>query len=423
MFLCDFCGGELIIFDQNLGMNSSFWKNYTNIILLLIGIFVGSLVGIFAPDFVIYLKPVGDIFLNLLFVTVIPLVFFAIVSAISGIEQQNQLGKIIGTMALTFLGFIVISATFCIIMVYLFPTETPQNISETLTEKLQNKANINDQIVGFFTVREFYNLFSRQNMLALLVFSFFVGISIRKSGEKGKAFQNFILSGNEVMKQLLLLIMKAAPIGLGAYFAYQVGTIGPQLFGFYAKPLGLYYFTGTIYFIIFFSLYAFIWKSGKGVKAFWKESLLPTATAISTCSSLATMPVAIESAKRMGIPASIANVVIPIGTTIHKNGSSISSIIKIYVAFQLLGWNFFEPMNLIMALGITVFVSAVAGGIPNGGYIGEMLMISVYKIPPDVVPAVIIIGTLVDPLATVLNSVGNILASMIVSKFVKTEVI
>ena len=60
------------------------------------------------------------------------------------------------------------------------------------------------------------------------------------------------------MKQLLLLIMKAAPIGLGAYFAYQVGTIGPQLFGFYAKPLGLYYIAGTIYFIIFFSLYAFV---------------------------------------------------------------------------------------------------------------------------------------------------------------------
>ena len=404
-------------------MKSSFWKNYSNIILLLIGIFIGSLVGIFAPDFVVYLKPIGDIFLNLLFVTVIPLVFFAIVSAISSIEQQNQLGKIIGTMVLTFLSFILISATFCIVMVYLFPTETPSNIQETITESLQNNANINDQIVGFFTVSEFYHLFSRQNMLALLVFSFLVGISIRKSGEMGKAFQNFILSGNEVMKQLLLLIMKIAPIGLGAYFAYQVGTIGPQLFGFYAKPLGLYYIAGTIYFIVFFSLYAFVWKGGKGVKAFWKESLLPTATAISTCSSLATMPVAIEAAKRMGVPASIANVVIPIGTTIHKNGSSISSIIKIYVAFQLLGWNFFEPMNLIMALGITVFVSAVAGGIPNGGYIGEMLMISVYKIPPDVVPAVIIIGTLVDPLATVLNSVGNILASMIVSKFVKVETV
>ena len=153
-------------------MKSSFWKNYSNIILLLIGIFIGSLVGIFKPDFVVYLKPIGDIFLNLLFVTVIPLVFFAIVSAISGIEQQNQLGKIIGAMVLTFLSFILISATFCIVLVYLFPTETPTNINEAITENLQSDTNINDQIVGFFTVSEFYHLFSRQNMLALLVFSF-----------------------------------------------------------------------------------------------------------------------------------------------------------------------------------------------------------------------------------------------------------
>lgn len=171
------------------GMDQSFWKNYSNIILLLIGIFIGSLVGIFSPDFVVYLKPIGDIFLNLLFVTVIPLVFFAIVSAISGIEQQNQLGKIIGTMALTFLSFILISATFCIILVYLFPTETPTNIHEAITENLKTDTNINDQIVGFFTVSEFYNLFSRQNMLALLVFSFLVGISIRRSGEREMHFK------------------------------------------------------------------------------------------------------------------------------------------------------------------------------------------------------------------------------------------
>lgn len=76
-------------------------------------------------------------------------------------------------------------------------------------------------------------------------------------------------------------------------------------------------------------------------------------------------------------------------------------------------------MNLLLALGITVFVSIVAGGIPNGGYIGEMLMISVYKLPQEAIPAVMIIGTLVDPLATVLNAVGQLVASMFVSRFVK----
>jgi len=125
------------------------------------------------------------------------------------------------------------------------------------------------------------------------------------------------------------------------------------------------------------------------------------------------------AASKIGIPSSIANLVIPIGTTLHKNGSSMSSIIKIYVAFQIIGRDFFEPSNLLLALGITVFVSIVAGGIPNGGYIGEMLMISVYSLPQEAIPAVIIIGTLVDPLATVLNAVGDIVAAMFVNRFVK----
>ena len=210
--------------------------------------------------------------------------------------------------------------------------------------------------------------------------------------------------------------MKAAPIGLGAYFAYQVATIGPQLFGLYAKPLGLYYIGGIIYFFVFFSIYAFAAKGKDGIRKFWKNNIYPSLTAISTCSSFATMPVNLIAAKKIGVPDSVANIVIPIGSTLHKNGSSMSSIIKIYVAFLIIGENFFDPVNLLIALGITVFVSIVAGGIPNGGYIGEMLMISAYQLPQEAIPAVLIIGTLVDPLATVLNSTGDTVAAMFTTK-------
>src|SRR5690606_34787622 len=157
----------------------------------------------------------------------------------------------------------------------------------------------------------------RQNMLAFVIFSFLVGIAAMRSGEAGAAFRQFLASGNEVMKQLLLLIMKAAPIGLGAYFAYQVGTIGPVLFGFYAKPLGLYYSFGLFYFMVFFSLYAYVAAGRQGVARFWKNNLLPTATAISTCSSIATMPVNLAAAPKMGVPVPVANVVIPLGMTLH----------------------------------------------------------------------------------------------------------
>lgn len=393
-------------------------KNYSGILLLLLGISIGSIIGIVSPSLVEYIKPLGDIFLNLLFVSVVPLVFFAVANSISSLEQQSKFGKIIATMAFTFLFFILTAAVFTSCAVYLFPVSGVSG-SQEIVEGTSNDDSWGNRIVGFFTVGEFTQLFSRQNMLALLIFSFMTGFSARKAGQKGQVFRAFITSGYEVMKELLLIVMKVAPIGLGAYFAYQVATLGPQLFGFYAKPLGLYYVAGIIYFIVFFSLYAFLAKGQNGVKIFWENAIYPTLTALSTCSSFATMPANLQAASKIGIPNQIANLVIPIGSTLHKNGSSMSSIIKIYVAFLIIGKDFFEPSNLILALGITVFVSIVAGGIPNGGYIGEMLMISVYQLPKEAIPAVMIIGTLVDPLATVLNAVGDVVAAMFVSRFVK----
>lgn len=390
-------------------------KNYSGIILLLAGIIIGSLIGIFAPNVVIYLKPIGDIFLNLLFVSVVPLVYFAVANSIASVEQSGKFGKIIFSMIFTFLLFIVIAALFTILVVYLFPTEALPLTSKEVIENATNDS-WGDRIVSFFTVGEFAELFSRKNMLALLVFAFLTGTASRKAGESGVVFRNFLSSGYEVMKELLLLVMKAAPIGLGAYFAYQVATVGPQLFGFYAKPLGLYYSSGIVYFFVFFTIYAFLANGKDGVKKFWTNNIYPSLTAISTCSSFATMPANLQAAAKIGVPNSIANIVIPIGSTLHKNGSSISSIIKIYVAFLIIGKDFFDPMNLLLALGITVFVSIVAGGIPNGGYIGEMLMISVYQLPQEAIPAVMIIGTLVDPLATVLNSTGDTVAAMFVTK-------
>lgn len=393
-----------------------FLQNYGNIILLIVGILIGSLLGIYFPLLVTYIKPLGDIFLNLLFVAIIPLVFFAISSSVAHIEGTSQLGKIIGVMSAVFLGGILISACATIAVLYFFPLEPPH--IPTGSDLFENNPDDtwSDKMVRFLTVSEFNQLLSRENMLALVIFSFLVGIAARKSGPTAQPFIVFLSSGNEVMKNLLILIMKISPIGLGAYFAYQVSSLGPQLFGFYAKPLGLYYLFGSIYFLIGFSFFAFIAHGQYGVTSYWKNNIVPTLTALGSCSSLATMPANLLAAKKIGVPDAIAHVVIPLGTSLHKQGSSISSIFKIYVAFLLIGKDFFEPTTLIMSLVITILVSIVAGGIPNGGYIGEMLMISVLDLPIEAVPAVMIIGTLVDPLATILNSTGDTVASMLVTK-------
>ncbi|GIQ59353.1 sodium:proton antiporter [Flavobacterium collinsii] len=395
----------------------NFLKSYSSILLLLGGILLGSILGLVFEEKVEVIKPLGDIFLNLLFTAIIPLIFFTIASSIASLERTEKLGKLFVIMVLVFLTTILISAIVMILAVYLFPIHQNIIISKVPIENIQS-GSIGEQIAQLVTVNDFFELLSRKSMLALIIFSFLIGFASLQSGEKGSAFRSFLDSGNEVMKQLLNLIMKLAPIGLGAYFAYQVGVFGPQLFGVYAKPLGVYYAACIFYFFVFFSLYALVAGGKRAFVVFWSNNITPALTAVGTCSSIATIPANLEVAEKMNIPKHVRNLVIPLGAPLHKDGSSMSSILKITVLFAMFGKDFTAPSTILLALGITVIVSIVEGGIPNGGYIGEVLAITVYGLPMEqALPVAMILGTLVDPIATLLNVNGDLICSMVVSRF------
>ena len=396
--------------------SGGFLKNYSDILLLLGGILAGSILGLVFGKGVEVIKPLGDIFLNMLFTAIIPLIFFTISTSIATLEKTEKLGKLFSIMLAVFLGTVIVSAMVMILGVLLFPIHQEIILSKVPLETIQ-ESNVGTQITQLLTVNDFSELLTRKSMLALILFSFLIGFATLQSGEKGQIFKNFLKSGDEVMKQLLHLIMKTAPIGLGAYFAYQVGIFGPQLFGTYAKPLGLYYAVCGFYFIVFFSLYAFMAGGKKGLTIFWKNNITPSLTALGTCSSIATIPANLEAAEEMKIPDHISHIVIPLGAPLHKDGSSTGSIIKIAILFAMFGKDFTEPSTLLLALGITVIVSVVEGGIPNGGYIGEVLTITVYGLPMEqALPAAMIIGTLIDPMATLLNANGDVVAAMMVTR-------
>ena len=394
---------------------NSFYTNYKGIIWLVTGIVAGSIAGLIFGESVKILKPIGDIFLNLLFTAVIPLVFFSIASAIGGLKETQKLSRMMAVMVIVFLATVIISALLTILAVRLFPVHEHMT-STPLTETIVKKP-FGEQLTQLFTTSEFFELMSRKSMLAMIIFSVLTGFATLRSGTMGESFSKFLSAGNEVFKNVFIIIMKLAPVGLGAYFAYQVGVFGPQLFGTYARSLGLYYGTGAFYFIVLFSFYAFVAGGIAGIKRYWKNNIIPSATAIGTCSSIANIPANLSAAEKMGIPAYIANVTIPLGATLHKDGSSISSIIKMAVVFALFGKSFDSMETILIALGMTVLVSIVEGGIPNGGYVGELLFISAYGFPPEALPPAMIIGTLVDPMATLLNSTGDTVAAMLVTRF------
>jgi Na+/H+-dicarboxylate symporter len=396
--------------------SGSFLKNYSSILLLLGGILAGSFLGLIFGKGVEAIKPLGDIFLNLLFTAIIPLIFFTISSSVATLEKTEKLGKLFCIMLGVFLGTVLISASIMILGVLLFPIHQEGSILKMPLETIQ-ESSVGTQITQLVTVNDFSELLTRKSMLALIIFSFLIGFATLQSGIKGDNFKSFLKSGDEVMKQLLHLIMKTAPIGLGAYFAYQVGIFGPQLLGTYSKPLGLYYAICVAYFVVFFSLYAFLAGGKMGFAIFWKNNITPSLTALGTCSSIATIPANLEASEEMKIPNNVSHIVIPLGAPLHKDGSAMSTIIKIALIFAIFGKDFTEPSTLLLALGITVIVSVVEGGIPNGGYIGEVLAITVYGLPMEqALPVAMIISTLVDPMATLLNANGDLVAAMMVAR-------
>ena len=394
----------------------SWIKNYTGMIWLITGIIAGSVAGIVLGPRAEILKPIGDIFLNLLFVAVIPLVFFAISSAIANLSGSQKLGRIMGVMSAVFLGTLIMAALLTIVALWIFPIGQT-TFAAAGAPPATGKNLSGDQITQLFTTSEFFNLLSRKNMLAMIIFALLVGFGARASAEKGQPFVQFLNAGNEVFKHVFSIIMKAGPIGLGAYFAYQVAVFGPSLFGTYAHVLGIGYGVSLFYYAVFYSIYAFIAGGIKGIRRYWKNNIIPSATAVGTCSSIATIPANLDAAKKMGITDAIAGITIPLMGTLHKDGSSISSILKMSVVFAMFGRGFDSAEVIILALGMTVLVSIVEGGIPNGGYIGELLFISAYGFPPEALPPAIIIGTLIDPVATLLNATGDTAAAMIINKF------
>jgi len=392
-----------------------FLKSYGFSIILIISIIIGSFLGIIYKKDAIAFKPFGDIFLNLLFTVIVPLVFFSISSAVAGMTNIRRLGKIMGSMILVFVVTGLIASAVMVIGVVLYPPAAGVKIALGAGVNAEH-FKISEQIVKAFTAPDFADILSKKNMLALIIFSILLGLATSASGERGKVFANFLTSASDVMMKLISFIMYYAPIGLCAYFAYLVGVFGPELLGAYMRAMILYYPTAILYFFIAFTIYAFIAAKGEGVSRFWRNIIPASLVALATGSSMATIPSNLEAADKTGVPRDISEVVIPIGATIHMEGSCLAAILKIAFLFGLFQMNFFGLETIATAIGIALLVGVVVSGIPGGGTIGELLIISIYGFPLEAFPIITMIGTLVDAPATMINAIGDNVASMIVAR-------
>jgi Na+/H+-dicarboxylate symporter len=396
-------------------------KAYRFPLFLIAAIIIGSILGVLLGERAEVLKPLGDIFLNLMFTIVVPLVFFSISAVIANMSNLKRLGKIMTWMMVVFIVTGIISSIVMIAAVTLSPPAAGVSIQFETPEVVDESLSLGAQIVQAVTVPDFVDIFSRTSMLALIIMSVLVGFATNLAGSEGRIFAQFLNSGAQVMRKLVGIIMYYAPIGLGAYFASLVGVFGPELLGSYAKAMIVYYPVAILYFLIGFTLYAFIAGGKPGVKVFWKNILTPAVTALSTGSSVATIPANLQATEKMGVHKDVRDVVIPLGASIHMDGSALAAILKIAFLFGIFQMDFLSFQTFAIAIGISLLVGTVMSGVPGGGFIGEMLIITMYGFPMEALPILAILGTLVDPPATMVNASGDAVSSMLVSRAVEGD--
>ena len=399
------------------------FNTYKTSLILLGAIVLGGVVGlVFGPGPAPVLQPIGQLFLNALFMVITPLVFFCIASAVANMSGLKHMGNIVVGVVIVFFGTSVVAGILGIAGFVLFPPLADSDVEAV--KALMGEAgdvaqgSVGAQIVGTFTVSDFKDLLSKQYMLPLIVFSTFLGFVATRLGVHSERVVRFLDAGRELMLKMISYLMYAAPIGMGCYFAATIGELGSQILQGYLTGFIVYTVVGLVYFFGLYSVYAFIAGGRTGVAAFWKNIIPPATMSISTCSSAACIPVNIDATQRMGVVKHVSETVAPFGANIHKEGSVIGGVFKIAFIFALFGREL-DWWTLLAALGVSVLVGTTMVAIPSGGMVAELLILSIFGFPAQCLPILAVISTIIDPMATMLNVTGNCASTMLVDRFVK----
>lgn len=399
-------------------------KNYKGSLILLAAIIIGAVCGLIFKEDAVVVKPLGDLFLNLLLVIIVPLIFFTITSSITKMGGKKRLSKILFSIVGMFVITSLIAVVFGFATTSMIDLVNPDDVDVIKdvfveTEETTVELNLLERTVQAISVSDFSLILSRDNMIALIVMSVLFGLAVNMAKEKGKKVAELLDSFSEVMMNLVKIIMYYAPIGLGCYFASLVGTIGGTIAVGFLKTFVVYLVASLVFFFVVYSFYAFISGGKKAVVALWKNMLPIAATSLGTCSSAASMPVNIEATKKMGVSGDIAETTISLGTSFHKDGSCIGSVFKIMFLVSLFGTSMGSIGSILEVLGVALIATLMVTAVPiGGGTISEMLIISMLGYPVAALPILTIIATIIDAPATLLNVAGDSAGSMLVARCV-----
>jgi len=385
-------------------------------IKVLIGFAFGIALGAIFGKGVLQIKFIGDIFMKLLKMLVMPLVFLSIVDGVTNIGDIKKLRKV-GTKALIYFIVLTLAAgALGIVIANLMKPGTGFVIaSETASAYKATKIpTVVDTILSMVPDNPFSALTSF-NMILTIVFALFFGASITALGDKGKEIVTVVHQATNAMYKMTDYVMATSPIGIAALIACSVGQYG---FGFLG-PLSRFIITdyiGQILFILLAYVPLVMIVAKVDIRYFFKKILRVWLMTTSTCSSAGTLPVTMDVAtKDFHVKEDLSGFILPLGATMNMNGAAIYLASVTVFASQIYGINLSIGQQIIIVLTATL-LSVGAPGIPGGGVVLAVMIIGMLGLPVEVAGMIAGIYRLLDMAHTTMNVTGDVVTDLCIAK-------
>ena len=388
------------------------------IIALILGVVVGLVcyftqTAEFTKNF---LKPFGDIFVNLLKFIVVPVVLLSMIQGILAMGDLKKVGTVGGKTVGFFMGTTAVACVIGLVLANvflsldLFPTLT---LGDTTYEAKQFDGFMS-VLIGIFPTN-MWSAFVNANMLQVIVIALFLGGAMLAAGEKSQMCRDFVDSAYAVIEKLMAFIISLSPIGVFTYMAWVTAVQGAEILGSLALVL-LCAYVG--YFLHAIIVYSFSAKAFAGMSpiAFFKGAVPAMIFAFTSASSTATLPVSKECADKMGADKDISSFVLPLGATIHMDGTAIYMCVATVFLATCAGVQL-TLTQLIMVVAIATLSAIGTAGTPGAGVIMLTMVLGTVGIPVDYIGLIIAVDRLFDMGRTTMNITGDIAGALCVTKW------
>lgn len=382
-----------------------------------IGFGLGIILGIIFKEKILILKPIGDIFLRMIKMIVVPLIFFSITGGVCSIGDMQKLKRIGGKTLAYFLVTTALAGTISLTLSNIIKPGkglTIENIVST-GQVYEAKATptIGQTIIDMFP-DNIFTAFVSTNLMQIIVFSLFVGIAIILMGEKGDKVRQAFENGTEVMYKVTAIVMETSPIGVAALMAVSIGQYGMKIFG----PLAIFIVTVYLALISVVIMYALMIKliAKLPVGHFFRKIPELWLVTSSTTSSSGSLPVTINVAKnKLGVSESLGSFVLPLGATMNMNGGVCFYAASVLFVSQIYGIDL-SITEQIMTVLLATLVSVGAPGIPGGAIIMSTMLLTTMGLPLDVVGMIAGIFRIIDMGTTTMNVTGDVVTAICIGR-------